>query len=422
MKRTTQTLVIVSHVRHYLHEGQIYAYGPYAREIDIWADLFSEVRIAAPCRRSEPAHDCLAFTKNNISMAPQKETGGDTAKEKLVQALLVPKLCLDLMKALRRADAIHVRCPGNLGLLGVLLAPLFSRRIVCKYSNQWSSFPSEPLSWKFQRRILRSPWWRGPVTVYSQPSNRSSRKITPLFTSIMSSEHLARARKAATTERTPGRLRLLYVGRLTRSKNIGSVLSALAELRSEGIELSCTVVGDGPERQTLEKFCSAHCLDGLVEFKGGVPFEAVLNELERADILVLISETEGWPKAIAEGMAFGLVCIGSDRGLIPELLGSGRGITTPAGDATALASVLREIVRRPSAYEPMRAKAATWAQQFSLEGVRECLRTLLEEHWRTSLASRRDVGEVMAPAANGLSPREYHGWPESSGRYARGSE
>lgn len=399
MKRTTQTLVIVSHVRHYIHRGQIYAYGPYAREIDIWADIFPEVKIAAPCQEAVPAPDCLALTRSNISVIPQRETGGETTREKLVQALLLPKLCWDLMKALRQADAIHVRCPGNLGLLGTLLAPLFSRRLICKYSNQWSSFPSEPLSWKCQRLILRSPWWRGPVTVYSRPAS-GSRKVAPFFTSIMSSAQLAGARKAVARDRGPGGLKLLFVGRLTKSKNVGSVLSALAELRSEGIELACTVIGDGPERQTLENFRSAHCLDGLVEFKGGVPFEAVLNELEQAHILVLISETEGWPKAIAEGMAFGLICIGSNRGLIPELLGSGRGITVPPGDATALASVLRQIASAPSAYEPMRAKAATWAQQFSLEGVREALRELLERHWATKLAPRLEAPDAVERATN----------------------
>jgi hypothetical protein len=41
---------------------------------------------------------------------------------------------------MRSADAIHVRCPGN---LGVLLAPLFTRRLVAKYAGQWNGHHGE---------------------------------------------------------------------------------------------------------------------------------------------------------------------------------------------------------------------------------------------------------------------------------------
>jgi len=62
-------LLITSHVIHYRHQGRLYAYGPYAREIDQWADLFAEVEIASPCRQQEPPGDCLPFERANISIA-----------------------------------------------------------------------------------------------------------------------------------------------------------------------------------------------------------------------------------------------------------------------------------------------------------------------------------------------------------------
>jgi glycosyltransferase involved in cell wall biosynthesis len=118
-----------------------------------------------------------------------------------------------------------------------------------------------------------------------------------------------------------------------------------------------------------------------VTFAGGVPFERVLDFYEQSDVLVLVSESEGWPKAIVEGMAFGLVCIGSERGLIPQILSDGRGEVVPPGDAAALAEVLRRIVRNPEAYADTRGRAAAWARPYSLEGLREALRDLLTERW-----------------------------------------
>ena len=130
--RSLRRLLVVSHVLHYRHGGKLYAYGPYAREIDVWAELFPELVIAAPCRDEQPPGDWVAFTRANISIAPQREAGGDHWSAKMRQILILPLLVRDLSRAMRAADAIHVRCPGNLGLLGVLLAPLFSHRLVAK--------------------------------------------------------------------------------------------------------------------------------------------------------------------------------------------------------------------------------------------------------------------------------------------------
>ena len=144
-------LLIVSSVIHYRHGSGLFAYGPYAREVDIWADLFPEVIIAAPCRDEAPPGDCLGFTRPNISLRRQAETGGETFKAKAEQVLKLPTLVWGLSSAMREADAIHVRCPGNLGLLGIVLAPLFSRYLIATYAGQWCCDPSEAWRVRFQR-------------------------------------------------------------------------------------------------------------------------------------------------------------------------------------------------------------------------------------------------------------------------------
>src|SRR5687767_7523008 len=160
MSRKTKpgTLLVVSHVRHFKHSGSIFAYTPYACELDIWADLFSRVIIAAPCRDEAPPDDTTAFTRSNISIFPQKETGGSTVSAKLALLLSVPGLAWSLGRAMRRVDAIHVRCPGNLGLIGAIMAPLFSSNLVAKFAGQWNRYPGEPWTVRLQKSILRSRW------------------------------------------------------------------------------------------------------------------------------------------------------------------------------------------------------------------------------------------------------------------------
>ena len=82
-------------------------------------------------------------------------------------------------------------------------------------------------------------------------------------------------------------------------------------------------------------------------------------------------------------MAFGLVCIGSDRGLIPQILGEGRGFVVPPRDVNALAAALRRAADPgdPANTGPMIGRAAAFGQRYSLEDLREALRELMAERW-----------------------------------------
>lgn len=379
-------LLVVSHVRHYRHRGCLYAYTPYAREIEIWAELFPQVTIASPCVDGPPEADCSPIARPNVSIVPQLETGGTTRGAKLRQVLTVPRHVWRLTGLMREAEAIHVRCPGNLGLLGVLLAPLFSRRLVAKYAGEWGGHPHEAWTWRLQRWLLGSRWWRGPVTVYGRWPKQPSHVVS-FFTSVMTEAQLQRGQTRAETRTWDRPLRVLYVGRLSSSKNVDVLLRAVAAVRAEGHDLRWRVVGDGPERPVLEALRDELGLADSGEFTGALDFEQVLDHYESCDILALVSETEGWPKCVAEAMAFGMVCIGSDRGMMPEMLGENRGLTVPAGDVAALTDALRRVADAPTRFLCMSRTAAAWAEQFSLEGLREAIRELLADRWPAAARS-----------------------------------
>ena len=64
-------ILIISHVIHYEWEGRLWAYGPYALEINVWAEIFEKVTIASPLRKVQPPGDCVPFSAANIQIAPQ---------------------------------------------------------------------------------------------------------------------------------------------------------------------------------------------------------------------------------------------------------------------------------------------------------------------------------------------------------------
>jgi glycosyltransferase involved in cell wall biosynthesis len=373
-------LLIISHVIHYQHEGALYAYGPYSREIDIWADLFSWITIAAPLRNEKPPDDCLPFERTNIDLSRQLQRGGNNWREKIKQIVSMPVSCFKLSVSMLKANAVLVRCPGNLGLLGVILAPLFCHFRAAKYAGQWNGYKGEPWSYRFQRSILRSRWWNAPVLVYGEWPNQPS-FVIPVFSSILERKHIELAKKCVEEKKKHQPLRILYVGRLSPEKNVHSILDGLKLLQQRDIKFDCRIIGDGLMKPELQQQAEALGLDPKQILVGAMPFEKVLENYSWADVLVLISKTEGFPKAIAEGMAFGLVCIGSNNGLIPKMLAEGRGITVKPGDSTDLAKALEIIAIGERDFSSISHKAAQWGQEFSLEGLRSTLGELFQREW-----------------------------------------
>lgn len=394
---------MVSSATHYERGGTLAAFGPYVREIDIWADLFEEVVIAAPCGRDVPPGDCLPFTRRNISIAPQRQAGGDTLRAKLGLAIALPAIALDLSRAMLRSDAIHVRCPGNLGLLGAILGPLFSRRLIAKYAGQWNGYAGESLPSRFQRWVLGSRWWRGPVTVYGEWPDQPGHVVS-FFTSMMTAEQVERAAAAAVTKRIGSPLRVLFSGALHPRKRVDALIDATKLLVATGLDVELVIVGDGAQSVALHERAGDLGVRGTIRFVGALPFDDALRWYEWAHCLVLPSRhTEGWPKVVAEGMSHGLVCVAVAHGHLPSMLG-GRGVLLETGSPEEIAEALRAVLREPGRSRALSEAASTWANQYSLEGLQKALAALLRERW--NLAEIPSVVRREQPA----HPRQEKTW------------
>lgn len=389
MKDQPLSLLVVSHVAHYRQNGALAAYSPYALEIEVWARLFRRVLIAAPCRMAAAPEDCRRFAPANIEISPLPETGGRGVWAKLRQLALLPKLVWRLAGLLRGFDVVHVRCPGNLGLLGVLLAPLFSRRMIAKYAGQWSGYGGEPWSFRLQRRLLASRWWRGPVLVYGEWPGAPAQAV-PFFNSALTRTQMDRAIRAASRPRPHGGpARLLFIGRLSRAKGADIAVECCARLASAGLDVELDVVGEGPERSNLEEQVARLDLRDCVRLRGGCSFEEVLGFYEQADVLVLPSMTEGWPKVLAEAMAFGVPCAATECGLNPWMLSGGRGLTAPLRDTAAFTAAVRRLLEEPPEERGRRRQAcAAWGRRYSLEDVEQGLRSTMERFWGVQWAGR----------------------------------
>lgn len=132
---------------------------------------------------------------------------------------------------------------------------------------------------------------------------------------------------------------LILVGRLVSDKGCDLFLEALEILEEQGVRPEATVVGDGPEREALERRAG-----GRVRFTGALTGEALATELNRHRVLVIPSRwNEPFGVVALEGIACGCVAVGSSGGGLAEAIGP-CGRTFANGNARELAGVLREVL------------------------------------------------------------------------------
>ena len=114
----------------------------------------------------------------------------------------------------------------------------------------------------------------------------------------------------AATEPSPLAFDLLYVGRLVEHKHVDQLLDATAALRHEGRELTCGIVGEGPERRALEERAARLGLGEQVRFLGTFADHAeVFGLMKAARLFVLPSTREGFGIVVAEAIACGLAVV-----------------------------------------------------------------------------------------------------------------
>ncbi|MFC6873762.1 glycosyltransferase family 4 protein [Halobellus marinus] len=150
----------------------------------------------------------------------------------------------------------------------------------------------------------------------------------------------------------------LYVGRLAPKKGIEYLIEAISE-----IECHLTIVGDGSERERLEKLVEQ--TGANVTFEGKIPPGDVSDYYRSAGFLVLPStEGEGMPNVVLEAMAWGLPVIATDSGGLPTVIDDGtNGYLVPMRDPDALQDAIETLLEDPETSRKMGKNAKQYVRE-----------------------------------------------------------
>jgi glycosyltransferase involved in cell wall biosynthesis len=145
-----------------------------------------------------------------------------------------------------------------------------------------------------------------------------------------------------------GAFRLLTVGRLSAPKGYPIVIEAVVLLRGRGRNVRLTLVGDGPERATLEKLIALRELGDCVRLAGACNHDRLAGYYESSDAFVLSSFLEGVPVVLMEAMAMELPCVATWITGIPEIIEKDvEGLLVAPASAGAIADAVERLMDDP---------------------------------------------------------------------------
>jgi glycosyltransferase involved in cell wall biosynthesis len=376
-------LLIISGMEHGVRNGQVVGHGPTAREVSQLATRFERVHHVAYFDPAATSALMLPYSSENVRLIPVPAAGGDGLLQKAGVLVVAGQYIRTIMHELREldpeSDVVHVRCPAPISLVALILmsiAPSPRKRWV-KYAGNWQPMDLDSTGYAVQRWWLKRNFARAKVTVNGHWPNQPHH-IAAFTNPCLSCEELAEIRAANAAKPPLKPLRLIFIGSVNARKGVGRALEIVQRLINLGLDLTFDIVGDGPERGDFEAKMSL-ALQSRVTFHGWVPRTVVGSFLMPAHLMLLPSDSEGWPKVLSEGMAYGVVPVASDISSIPQYLSEcGVGATLNPDNIEGFVAAILNYTRHPEQWQRESIRGLKAAKRFTYEVYLENVCRLLE--------------------------------------------
>ena len=129
---------IITHVIHGKNHEGYFAYEPYVREMNLWIKNVPELLIVAPLSSNSISPIQEIYQHKNVTFIAVDNFNITNLKNAINSVFVTPKIVWKIFLTMKKADHIHLRCPGNIGLIGCIVQIFFpSKPKTTKYAGNW---------------------------------------------------------------------------------------------------------------------------------------------------------------------------------------------------------------------------------------------------------------------------------------------
>ncbi|WP_435146425.1 glycosyltransferase family 4 protein [Halobaculum sp. P14] len=167
---------------------------------------------------------------------------------------------------------------------------------------------------------------------------------------------------------------LIFVGRLIEAKGVDTLVRAVERLRARNVDVTATVVGDGPERDALESLAERRGVADSVDFAGRVESdEEVIARMKSAALFVYPAAPEGgWSISVLEANACGVPAVSVASGELGRNEVVEDGVTGLLADARSheeIASLVQSLLADDDRRAELGANARSFAESQSWDAI-----------------------------------------------------
>lgn len=331
-KTRNQRLLVVNNSPFEQSSGGVYVEGPTGRFLRELGTLSGGIRAAQglasfETRATPDGWDASACPDLEVAALPWPLAGRIRRVVSYLRA--IPWI----LQQVRRASGLYVFLPGHLPLLFAMAARLLGRPYGC-----------------YLRGELREPWLGLALKparfalAANEEMQRQARRHCPSCHLVAPMIEIGeRDLVAPRAPRAAGPWRILFVGRVEEAKGVAELREAVALLQARGLPIELDLVGWLPSDSKGTRW------PPNVRFHGVVSDRGALRDLyAAADLFVLPSHSEGFPRVLYEAMAFGVPALTTFVGGVPSLMEDGVNcLRVPVRDADALARTLERAIGDP---------------------------------------------------------------------------
>jgi glycosyltransferase involved in cell wall biosynthesis len=243
-----------------------------------------------------------------------------------------------------------------------------------KYAGNWNPNTKAPISYRLQKSILRNTLLTRNIQVLVYGEWKSQTKnIKPFFTAT----YYENEKEAILSKSLDKTIKILFIGTLTKGKNPLYAIQMIEKLINVNKNVELTIYGEGHEREKLETYIFQNNLINNVFLRGNQNAETIKKAYQENHFVVLPSQSEGWPKALAEGMFWGCVPISTTVSCVPYMLDFGNRGLLLSIDLEKDSKKILQLISNENHYQKMIENGVVWSRKYTLDYFEQEIKLLL---------------------------------------------
>ena len=379
-------LLVPSIVPVWKNSQSNYSLGGFPLQINSLAKIFKRVMIALPLSNSNSPSGLIKYDKENIDLLPLKTPVGENYFRKLCFPYWLVCEFGKIIKSIRNSKAVYIPLPSDIGLIYLIFAIIFKKNIFVRHCGTWanrSTFVDRFIYWLLIKIASEKIVVMATGESKEIPDQKNSHIKWIFSTSITAYEwsNIKPAKPWIASEK----LKLIYAGRLSKNKNVDSIIIAADFLIRSNINFHIDILGSGNQSSYLKSLTMKFKLQDHITFHGSVHHKDVIKYFCKSHLFLFPTKTkEGFPKVLIEAMACGLPSIATEVSVIPYLINEKCGITLGKTDPKSVYRSIIKMLNNPHLMKSMGKEARIRSKSYIMERWIKIIRKRLNTAWSLS--------------------------------------